>query len=115
MGLRLNVRPSEADSSVINLQAGARVYHPPTCKFIKLESFLILHNPVYKKTGGSFLVTALFGQKWDIVSTKRAQLGLKPRKTDEIKTGGIEKPLVETFSLTSTAPIAPTKALGGSG
>ena len=56
------MRPSGAESSPINLQAGAPVYHPPTCKFITLESFLILHNTVYKKTGGIVLVAALFGQ-----------------------------------------------------
>jgi hypothetical protein len=32
---------------------------------------------------------------------------------DEIKTGSLEKPLVGTFSPTSTAPIASPKALGG--
>ena len=32
---------------------------------------------------------------------------------DEIKTGSLENPLVETFPLTSTAPIASPKALGG--
>ena len=31
---------------------------------------------------------------------------------DEIKTGSLENPLVETFPLTSTAPIASPKALG---
>ena len=66
------MRPSEAEPSLINLQAGAPVYHPPTCKFIKLESFLILHNPVYKKTGGSFFGDGAIWPKWDIFSTKRA-------------------------------------------
>jgi len=32
---------------------------------------------------------------------------------DEIKTGSLENPLVDTFPLTSTAPIASPKALGG--
>ena len=66
------MRPSEADSSLINLQAGAPVYHPPTCKFITLESFLILHDPVYKKNRGKFFGGGAIWPKWDIFSTKRA-------------------------------------------
>jgi hypothetical protein len=54
-------RPFEwAESSLINIQAGAPVHllRPPTCKFITLESLFIIHNPrpsfIKKKNRGEF-------------------------------------------------------------
>jgi hypothetical protein len=49
-GIRLNPRPSEAESGLVNLQAGAPTCHPAVCKFITLEllSISIFHDPVYK-------------------------------------------------------------------
>jgi hypothetical protein len=41
------VSPSEAESGLVNLQAGAPVCHPAACKFITLESLSIFHDPVY--------------------------------------------------------------------
>jgi hypothetical protein len=58
----INARPSEAESGLVNLQAGAPVCHPAACKFIALESLWVFQDPVYKKTGIVFFMAALFGQ-----------------------------------------------------
>ena len=71
-GIRLNARPSEAESGLVNLQAGEPVCHPAACKFITLKELSIFHDPVYKKPGVFFFMAALFGQKQAIFSTERA-------------------------------------------
>jgi hypothetical protein len=73
-GIGLNVRPSEAESGLVNLQAGEPVCHPAACKLITLESLSIFHDPVYKKIGSGFYGGAI----WPKIGHFPDQKGLTP-------------------------------------
>jgi hypothetical protein len=54
IGLAKHRAKCEADTSLVDLQAGASVHYLPAFNFITLESPLALRDPVYKKPGGCY-------------------------------------------------------------